>query len=37
MADNLDYAGLGCYGQKQILTPEIDKLISDQVKNEIIR
>ncbi len=29
MADDLGYADLGCYGQKQILTPNIDQLAKE--------
>ena len=29
MADDLGYAELGCYGQKKIRTPRLDKLASE--------
>lgn len=29
MADDLGYGDLGCYGQKKILTPQIDKMASE--------
>jgi arylsulfatase A-like enzyme len=32
MADDLGYAGLGCYGQKLILTPEIDKMAAEGMR-----
>jgi arylsulfatase A-like enzyme len=32
MADDLGYAGLGCYGQKLILTPEIDKMAREGMR-----
>ena len=32
MADNLGYAGLGCYGQKLILTPAIDHLAAEGMR-----
>lgn len=32
MADDLGYADLGCYGQKRIATPHIDRLASEGVK-----
>src|SRR5690606_39786436 len=32
MADDLGYAELGCYGQKKIKTPHIDKLAAEGMK-----
>ncbi|HOX40551.1 MAG TPA: arylsulfatase [Candidatus Brocadiia bacterium] len=32
MADDLGYADLGCYGQKRIETPNIDRLASDGIR-----
>src|SRR5215218_2598360 len=32
LADDLGYGDLGCYGQKQILTPEIDKMAAEGVR-----
>jgi arylsulfatase A-like enzyme len=32
MADDLGYADLGCYGQKRIATPHIDRLASEGVR-----
>jgi uncharacterized sulfatase len=32
MADDLGYAALGCYGQKLINTPEIDKLAAEGIR-----
>ncbi len=32
MADDLGYAALGCYGQKLILTPEIDKMAAEGMR-----
>jgi arylsulfatase A-like enzyme len=32
MADDLGYADLGCYGQKDILTPNIDQLARDGIR-----
>jgi uncharacterized sulfatase len=32
LADDLGYAGLGCYGQKLILTPAIDKLAAEGMR-----
>ena len=32
MADDLGYGHLGCYGQKHILTPNIDQLAAEGVK-----
>ncbi len=32
LADDLGYGDLGCYGQKEILTPNIDKLCSEGMK-----
>ena len=32
MADDLGYGDLGCYGQKKILTPNIDALAGDGVR-----
>ena len=32
MADDLGYGDLGCYGQKEILTPNIDRLAKDGVR-----
>jgi arylsulfatase A-like enzyme len=32
LADDLGYGDLGCYGQKQILTPNIDRLAADGVR-----
>lgn len=32
MADDLGYAELGCYGQKKIMTPNIDKLAAEGMK-----
>lgn len=32
MADDLGYGDLGCYGQKQIQTPQIDRLASEGVR-----
>lgn len=32
MADDLGYAGLGCYGQKLIETPELDKLAAEGLR-----
>jgi len=32
MADDLGYADLGCYGQKRIATPHIDRLASEGLK-----
>jgi len=32
LADDLGYAELGCYGQKKIRTPNIDKLASEGIK-----
>jgi len=32
MADDLGYGDLGCYGQKKILTPNIDKLASEGIR-----
>jgi len=32
LADDLDYAELGCYGQKKIKTPNIDKLAAEGMK-----
>ncbi|MFC2126517.1 arylsulfatase [Bacteroidota bacterium] len=32
MADDLGYGDLGCYGQKEILTPNIDQLASEGIR-----
>ena len=32
MADDLGYGDLGCYGQQQILTPNIDRLAAEGVR-----
>ena len=32
LADDLGYAELGCYGQKQIETPNIDKLAENGIR-----
>lgn len=32
MADDLGYGDLGCYGQKKILTPNIDKMASEGIR-----
>ena len=32
MADDLGCAALGCYGQRLILTPEIDKMAADGIR-----
>jgi arylsulfatase A-like enzyme len=32
MADDLGYAGLGCYGQKLIQTPQIDKMAEEGIR-----
>ena len=32
MADDLGYANLGCYGQKEILTPHVDQLAGEGVR-----
>jgi len=32
LADDLGYGDLGCYGQKQILTPNVDKIASEGVR-----
>ena len=32
LADDLGYGDLGCYGQKEILTPHIDRLCADGMK-----
>src|SRR5438045_3202262 len=32
MADDLGYGELGCYGQKQIKTPHIDRLASEGIR-----
>ncbi len=32
LADDLGYGDLGCYGQKQILTPNIDRLAADGIR-----
>ncbi len=32
LADDLGYGDLGCYGQKRIMTPNIDRLASDGVR-----
>ena len=32
LADDLGYAGLGCYGQKLILTPHIDRMASEGLR-----
>ena len=32
MADDLGYAGLGCYGQRLILTPEIDRMAAEGMR-----
>ena len=38
MADDLGYGDLGCYGQKVLKTPNLDKMASEgmQFTNEII-
>ena len=35
MADDLGFAELGCYGQKKIRTPHIDRLARDGMRVEI--
>ena len=32
LADDLGYGNLGCYGQKDILTPNIDQLARDGIR-----
>ena len=32
MADDLGYADLGCYGQKSILTPHIDRIAAEGMR-----
>ena len=32
MADDLGYGDLGCYGQKEIKTPRLDKLASEGMR-----
>ena len=32
LADDLGYGDLGCYGQKQILTPNIDRLATEGIR-----
>ena len=32
LADDLGYGDLGCYGQKRILTPNLDRLASEGVR-----
>ena len=32
LADDLGYGDIGCFGQKKILTPEIDKMATEGMK-----